>query len=506
MMHPSLYAKKHPDKPAYIMASSGEVVTYRQLDERSNRGAHLFRSLGLKPGDHISIMMENNRSFYEVVWAAQRSGLIYTAISTHLKAEEVNYIVDNSDAKVLIASDKSFSVAVDALKHTQCETRVLVIGTSADDSDNYDKLVESMPITPIADECAGVDMLYSSGTTGQPKGVVVTLSGNSMDAIPAATLALMKLYKFNEDSVYLSPAPLYHAAPLKMNQIAMLGGGTCIIMEKFDEEFALRLIEKYQVTHSQWVPIMFTRMLRVEGRQNYDISSMQIAIHAAAPCAPELKKEMIDWWGPIIYEYYSSSESNGLTMINSEEWLSHEGSVGKAVVGVIHILDDEDNELPTGSVGNIYFADGQPFSYHKDSEKTKSAYNDRGWSSVGDVGYVDSEGYLYLTDRKSFMIISGGVNIYPQEVENLLSGHAKVADVAVIGIPNEDFGEEVKAVVQLIDSIEQSSAIADELIAYCKERISGVKCPRSVDFIDELPRYPNGKLYKKKIRDGYWEK
>lgn len=504
-MHPSVYAKIEPNKPAYIMADSGETVTYQQLNERSNQVAQKFRALGLKKGDHVSVLLENNRQFFEIIWGAQRSGLIYTAISTHLKRDEIAYILNNSDARVLITSDALADTASLALKEaSKVEQAYLIGGAVRKGFKSYETEFSAMPTSAIADESCGADMLYSSGTTGRPKGVSVSLSGDDIESVPAVMSGMIKHYNMTEDTVYLSPAPLYHAAPLRFNMLTMFAGGTSVIMEKFEEEKALKLIEKYRASHSQWVPIMFVRMLKLANHRDYDISSMQCAIHAAAPCPVEIKQQMIAWWGPIIHEFYSCTEGVGLTFIDSHEWLRHPGSVGKAVVGKLHILDDEGNELPTGEVGNIYFSDGPRFSYHKDPEKTKNATNDKGWFSVGDIGYLNEDGYLYLTDRKSFMIISGGVNIYPQEIENLMINHPNVADVAVIGIPDEEFGETVKAVVQPVVKPADPRAFEKELLDYCREHISSIKCPKSVDFDDNLPRFPNGKLYKKQIRARYW--
>jgi acyl-CoA synthetase (AMP-forming)/AMP-acid ligase II len=277
-------------------------------------------------------------------------------------------------------------------------------------------------------------------------------------------------------------------------------------MEHFDPEQALATLQKYRTTHSQWVPTMFVRMLKLpeEVRRKYDASSMKVAIHAAAPCPIPVKRQMIEWWGPVIFEYYAGTEGNGFCAIRSDEWLAHPGSVGKALLGELHIVGEDGNECPVGESGTIYFANGPEFSYHNDPKKTAEARNEKGWSTLGDVGYVDKDGYLYLTDRKAFMIISGGVNIYPQEAENILINHPRVADVAVIGVPNEDFGEEVKAVVQPMNWSDATPALAEELVAYCRQHLSAIKCPRTVDFERELPRHPTGKLYKRLIRDRYW--
>jgi acyl-CoA synthetase (AMP-forming)/AMP-acid ligase II len=317
------------------------------------------------------------------------------------------------------------------------------------------------------------------------------------------------IYSGDENTIYLSPAPLYHSAPLGFNTGFLSLGGTSIVMEKFDPEAALKAIQDYKVTHSQWVPTMFVRFLKMEEslRQGYDLSSHKVAIHAAAPCPVEVKESMINWWGPILYEYYAGTEFNGMTISNSEEWMQHKGTVGRPIFGELHILDDEDNELPIGEPGGIYFGGdtATSYEYHKDKEKTQDAISKQGYSTLGDIGYVDEEGYLYLTDRKAFMIISGGVNIYPQETEDALIMHPKVTDVAVFGIPNTEMGEEVKAVVQPADMSDAGPNFEVELIAYCKEKISHVKCPKSIDFKEELPRHPTGKLYKRLLKDPYWK-
>ena len=504
-MHPSVHAKTQPTKPAFIMASSGETVTYGELEERSNQGAQLFRKLGLKTGDGVAIFMENNVHYLPLVWAAQRSGLFFTCISSRLTAGEVEYIVGDCGAKVFITA-RGMGQVVEELAGRMPGVKKFMLGGAIAGYEALETALRDMPRTPVADETPGADMLYSSGTTGRPKGVKRTLTGGPLaQANPLMMLAKM-LYQFDESTTYLSPAPLYHAAPLRYNMVVHCFGGTTIVMEHFDAEHALGLIGKYQTTHSQWVPTMFVRMLKLpeEVRKKYDVSAMKVAIHAAAPCPIPVKQQMIEWWGPVIYEYYAGTEGNGFCAINAQDWLAHPGSVGKSLLGELHIVGEDGNECATGEAGTIYFANGPEFSYHNDPKKTADARNDKGWSTLGDVGYVDKDGYLYLTDRKAFMIISGGVNIYPQEAENVLINHPKVADVAVIGVPNEDFGEEVKAVVQPMHWADATPKVADELIAYCREHLSAIKCPRSVDFERELPRHPTGKLYKRLIRDRYW--
>ncbi len=505
-MHPSQHAAVSPNKPAFIMAATGETVTFGQLEARSNQAAQLFRSKGLKTGDCIAVLMENNTRYFEAVWGAQRSGLYYTCISTRLTAGEVEYIVKDCGAKILIAS-ASLPVAAE-LPERLPGVALYSAGGAIKGYRRYEDAAGTMPETPIADETSGADMLYSSGTTGRPKGVKIPLPGTPItDAGPLFVMTGL-LFGVTKDSVYLSPAPLYHAAPLRWNMAVQRYGGTCIVMEHFDPEEALKLIEKYKVTVSQWVPTMFVRMLKLPdaARAKYDLSSHKAAIHAAAPCPVEVKKRMFDWWGPIIHEYYAGTEGNGFVYCAPNDWLAHPGTVGRAIMGEIHVVNEAGEDVPAGEEGVIYFANGPAFEYHNDPEKTAQSRNAKGWSTLGDVGKLDGDGFLYLTDRKAFMIISGGVNIYPQEAENILITHPKVADVAVIGVPNEDFGEEVKAVVQPAHWSDATPALAEELIAYCRERLAHIKCPRTVDFEKELPRHPTGKLYKRLIRDRYWGK
>jgi len=505
-VHPYIHAGRTPDRPAYIMAGSGETVTYGQLEERSNRIAQMFRARGLKAGDHIAIFLENHPRFFEICWAAQRSGLIYTAVSSRLTAAEVDYIVGDCGASLLVTSRYLETPAAElASSMPGVATRLMVDGTIAG-YEPFEATVGQYPATRIADEVAGQDMLYSSGTTGRPKGVMTPQAMDAIDATSPLFSLTQQVYGVDANAVYLSPAPLYHAAPLRFNMTIMRVGGTCVIMEHFDAEDYLRLVEKFKATHTQLVPTMFVRMLKLpqEVRRRYDVSSLTCAIHAAAPCPVQVKEQMMAWWGPVLHEYYGGTEGNGLTMVGPRDWLTHKGTVGRAVVGKIRIVGEDGEELPVGEPGTVYFAEGREFAYHNDAKKTAESRNTRGWSTLGDVGYVDADGFLYLTDRKAFMIISGGVNIYPQEAENVLISHPQVVDVAVFGVPNEDFGEEVKAVVQPRDMGEAGPALAEDLIAYCKQHLSPVKCPRSVDFEAELPRHPTGKLYKRLLRDRYW--
>lgn len=484
------------------MADSDEAVSYGELEAASNQAAQLYRARGLNPGDGIAVLLGNEPDYLKIVWGAQRSGLYFTPVSVLFSAAEIAYIVNNSDAKLLITR-KAFA---DTLDLNAINADVLLLD-GGDPVSNWFTLTSAQPETPVADETEGAEMVYSSGTTGQPKGVRFPLSGAALGTIPKLFQTRIHMHGMSDATRYLSTAPLYHSAPLRYNMLVTRLGGTSVIMRKFDAESALRLIDTHGITHSQWVPTMFVRMLRLPEatRRQYHLGSHKYAIHAAAPCPETVKRAMLDWWGPIVYEYYSGTEANGSTAITPAEWEAHPGSVGRAIHGEIHILDDDGHELPNGEAGRVFFANGTDFHYHKDPEKTAAAKTANGWSTLGDIGLVDDEGYLYLRDRASFMIISGGVNIYPQETENVLISHTRVADVAVIGVPNEEFGEEVKAVVELVDPADASDALAAELIGWCRERISHVKCPRSIDFTPALPRHPTGKLYKHKLREQYWE-
>jgi long-chain acyl-CoA synthetase len=504
-------ARDAPDKVA-VTVTSGRSISYGELLRRSNQVAHLLYDAGLRRGDGIVLMLPNCIEFYELAWGAQRSGLYYTPVNTHLTADEIAYIIDDSGAKAVFIHASASALASELAASTRgagtgAVTGVrFVVGGDLAGYDNFDEAMRVAPHSEPPEPSQGTEMLYSSGTTGRPKGVRRPLPGQEGSFAQSATEAgLRALYQMDSNSVYLSPAPLYHSAPLAYTMAVLRMGATAVVMERFDPEATLRLIEEYRVTHAQFVPTMFVRLLKLAPtlRSRYDISSLQCAIHAAAPCPVEVKAQMLEWWGPIIYEYYTGTEAIGGTIIGPEEWMAHPGSVGKPL-SPVHILDEDGAELPTGQPGRIFFDGGAPFEYHNDPAKTASIQNDQGWRTLGDVGYVDTEGYLYLTDRATFMIVSGGVNIYPQEAENILVMHPKVADAAVFGVPNEEFGEEVKAVVQPLAWADAGDHLADELIGLCRSRLTGYKCPRTIDFIRELPRDPNGKLYKRRLRDDYW--
>jgi len=508
-MYPNDAARQNPDRPCIIMAATGEIITYGELDARANRLAHLLRATGLGHGDHYAIFMENNARYIECCSAGERSGLYYTCINSYLTPEEVAYIVQNSRSKVLITSQAKRDVAVAAAALCPELQLCLVVDGERESAPtvNLDTATAGYPATPLPDERAGMSMLYSSGTTGRPKGILRPMPDFHPSEQTPLFAFLNGLWRYREGMVYLSPAPLYHSAPQAAVGLTLRNGGTAVIMERFDPEHYLALVERYHVTHSQLVPTMFSRMLKLppEVRQRYDLASLEFAVHAAAPCPPQVKEQMIEWWGPIIHEYYGATEGLGFTACDSHEWLAHRGSVGRVMLGELHILDESMNECPTGTPGTVWFRTATPFEYFDDPDKTREARSpDGSMSTVGDVGYVDADGYLYLTDRATFMIISGGVNIYPQECENLLITHPKVADAAVFGVPNPDLGEEVKAVVQLMPGIAPDAATTEELMAFCAAHLARQKCPRSIDYEAELPRLPTGKLYKRLLRDRYW--
>jgi len=495
-----------PDKTAFEMCGSGERVSFAQLDARANQVAHVLRSIGVRPGAHVAILMENNRRFLEACFGMDRAGVYYTTVNSRLTTDEVAYIIKDCGAEVLVVSNYLKDLAHQLKPSIPQNVHCFSVGGQVEGMREWEAVVDNAPSYPIDDPCQGLDMLYSSGTTGRPKGVKWP-----MDRLPAGRPTMLvnllaPLFDYGPHSRYLSPAPLYHAAPLRHSMTVIKLGGSVFVMESFDAQKSLAIIEKNRITHSQWVPTMFVRLLKLDSKERlrYDVSSLQVAVHAAAPCPVDVKEQMLAWWGPILREYYAGTENNGFCSITSHEWLQHKGSVGRASQGVLHICNEEGLELGPGESGLVYFSDGPNFSYHNDPERTKETRNSQGWTTLGDIGKVDAEGYLYLLDRRAFMIISGGVNIYPQEVENVLICHPKVMDVAVIGVPDEEFGEAVKAVVQPFDNVDVGNGLEEELISYCKQQLASFKCPRTIDFDFELPRHPTGKLYKKLVRDRYW--
>ena len=507
-MYPGTYAASAPNRPAVVMAGTGKALTYRTLDDNSARLASALHALGLRPGDVIALISDNSAEAFEVYWAAMRSGLYVTFVNWHLAPEEAAYILGDSAARVVIASAGVRKVAEPVVSLVPEVEHWYAFGGEVAGYHPYPELLANAG-PRLVDQPRGSEMLYSSGTTGRPKGIKPRLVPGQVDEPGDPLVALLKgVFKVTEDSVYLSPAPIYHTAPLKWCASVQALGGTVVLMERFDAEEALAAIERFRATVTQMVPTMFVRMLQLPEptRTAYDVSSLRLAVHAAAPCPPDVKDAMIAWWGPILAEYYGATEQHGTTVITTGEWQAKRGSVGKAAMGVLHICGDDGNELPAGEIGTIYFErDVAPFEYHNDPKRTAASRHPAhdNWCTVGDVGYLDDEDYLFLTDRKGFMIISGGVNIYPQEVENALALHPKILDVAVIGVPDTEMGEQVKAVVQLRDGVTPSDELAAEIIAYTRDRIAHYKAPRSVDFVSELPRSATGKLIKRVLIDRY---
>ncbi|MEU5690076.1 acyl-CoA synthetase [Streptomyces venezuelae] len=501
-MYPGAY---DPARPAVVTADGTRAIGYGQLEDRSLRLADHLRAAGLRRGDHLALLCDNDPRALEVYWAAMRSGLYLTAVNHHLRADEAAYIVRDCGAGALVVSG-----SLDELGRRVRELAggpSLVLGL---DDGSYEKALDAASAVPPERQPLGTDMLYSSGTTGRPKGIEPRLpEGDVRDQPTTYTVVFQTMYGFGEDTVYLSPAPIYHAAPLRFCGVVTALGGTVVLMESFDAEAALAAVQRHRVTHSQWVPTMFVRMLKLpmEVRERYDLSSMKTAIHAAAPCPVEVKRRMMEWWGPVLYEYYSSTEGNGITFISPEEWLRKPGSVGRdGFLGTLRICDEEGRVLPPGETGTVYFEREEPsFRYHGDEARTREARHPEheNWTTTGDIGHVDDDGYLFLTDRKAFMIISGGVNVYPQEAEDVLVLHPAVADVAVVGVPDAEMGEAVKAVVQVERGVEAGPRLERELIDFARERLAHYKAPRTVDFTDSLPRTPTGKLAKARLRDAY---
>ena len=493
------------ESPALIIAD-GDTISFGELYARSRRVAAVLHHAGLRRGDGVALVLPNRPEFFEITWGCQLSGLYYTAVNTHFTPDEVAYVIDDSDAKAVFVDASMGDLAAHLRSaNTAVDVHVAVGGKLAG-WQSYDDAVATAGDAPPASD--GSEMLYSSGTTGRPKAVRRPLptDGNGSWAQSVLEMALTHKYGMSPANVYLSPAPMYHAAGVNYTMAVNRVGAAAIIMQKFDAEAVLRLIQTHRITHAQFVPTMFVRMLKLPKavREKYDVSSLQCVIHAAAPCPADVKDQMMKWFGPIIHEYYGGTEGFAGTTIGPLAWLAHPGSVGIPMAPV-HVVGEDGQELPVGESGELYFEGGPAFEYFKDPAKTASVSNDRGWRSLGDMGYVDEDGYLYLTDRSTFMIVSGGVNIYPQEAENLLIMHPKLVDAAVFGVPNDEFGEEVKAVVQPVEGVTPGPELEAELIEYCRAHLAGYKCPRTVEFDSELPRDPNGKLYKRRIRERYWQ-
>ena len=489
------WAAVTPDKPACVFPDLGEALTFAALDRRATQAAHWLLGLGLPAGATIAVLLDNRPAMFELAFAAERAGLYYAPLGTHLRSAEIGYILDDSQSRLLVTTPELRGAVPE-----RPGLAVFVVGSRG--ADGYDALVAAQGTGPLPSRPVGRAVLYSSGTTGQPKGIVRPMLPAEARALPLPVTAAIAHMRADAGTIYLSAGPLYHAAPHYFSLQVMREGGTVVAPRRFDAAETLALIERYGVTHGQWVPTMFARMLALPDavRARHELGSLTRAIHAAAPCPIPVKDRMIAWWGPVLFEYYSGSEAVGSTGIESMDWLRHKGSVGRAIGGTVHIVDDTGDELPAGEVGMIWFGGLPSFEYLNAPEKTRAAVDARGWGTYGDIGHVDAEGYLYLSDRRTDLILSGGVNVYPQEVETMLAEHPAVADVAVVGVPDADLGEQVKAVVALHDGFE---ATMDELLAFCRARLSGVKCPKSVDVVDSLPRSEAGKLLRRVLKERY---
>jgi long-chain acyl-CoA synthetase len=512
-MYPRTHALRTPDKVAarLVETAPGEQdteLTYAALDERSTRLARVLAEAGLRRGDTVALLSSNALEALEVYWAGLRSGLYVTAVNHHLAPDEVAYIAQDSGARAIVVSADKGELAAAVVDDTPDVVLRLAYGGEVAGHSSYEDALASVSGDPLDDEPAGAPMLYSSGTTGRPKGIRPPLADAQIGDAPDPLVRLISAFGVGEDAVYLSPAPIYHAAPLRWAAGVHAHGGTVVMMRTFDAEGTLAAIADNAVTHAQFVPTMFVRMLRLDDdvRLSYDHASLRVAVHAAAPCPVEVKQKMIDWWGPILVEYYAGTEGHGMTMIDSAQWEQKPGSVGKAVMGTVRICDDDGRELPTGEVGTVYFErDHLPFVYHNDPEKTREAQHPQHefWTTVGDMGRLDEDGFLFLTDRKSFTIISGGVNIYPAEIEGVLALHEAIEDVAVIGVPDEEMGEQVRAFVVPSASASPGPELETRIISFVRERIAHYKAPRGVEFVDTLPRTETGKLLKREIRENY---
>jgi long-chain acyl-CoA synthetase len=482
-------------KSALVMGGSGLRWSFGELQRRTDQAAAMLAGHGLGFGDHIAVLFANEPGLFPVVWAAQRTGLYYTPVNWHLTAGEAAYIVADCGAWVLVASPAHQALTDQICAAAPGVVRVLApAGPSTGDG-----------LTPgdLPQQWEGFAMFYSSGTTGRPKGILRDPVRTPVGTTGPIDLLMRQLYGLGPDSVYLSTGPLYHAAPLGWSMATQRAGGTSVVMERFDALQTLELIERHRVTHVQFVPTMMKRLLRLPAadRRRFDLSSLQTVVHAAAPCPVDVKREIIDWLGPIVWEYYAGSEGNGYFAIDSVDWLAHPGSVGRSMYGLAHVLGDDGSELPPGEIGTVWFEGTAAFAYHNDAEKTAGAFNDQGWSTLGDVGRLDADGYLYLSDRRVDLIISGGVNIYPQEVEDVLTTHPAVFDAAVVGVADPEMGQRVVAVVQAEPGVATGPGLAEQLDAHCRAHLAGFKCPRELIFTGELPRLPSGKLLRRWVRD-----
>jgi long-chain acyl-CoA synthetase len=506
MTHPSRYARSHPQKVAATFAPSGRTITYGELDAAANRVARLLRSLGIKQGDAVVFCVENDPQFLQLGWGCQRIGVRFTPASSRLSAGDLAYIVEDSGAKALILSVRTEAgarVSADLFR----DIHLFSLQGPLEGFVCWEGAVEAVSADPVDSPVPGREMMYSSGTTGRPKGVRKPMPAGAFDAPDSRNAGWgTTLPGTGFDMVHLCTSPLYHAAPHRSVAATLATGGMAVIMEQFDPVLALQCIETHRVTHSLWVPTMFHRLLRLpeEDRRAADLSSHVAAHHGAAPCPVHIKEQMIDWWGPVLFEYYAGTEGIGACSISSEEWLAHKGSVGRAIDGIVHILDANEDELYAGETGTVHFEGNSTFEYWNDQEKTLRVRSKQGWWTYGDIGHVDAEGYLYLTDRRDFVIITGGVNVYPQEIEDFLGRDLRVLDSAVFGVPDDEFGEAVQAIVQVLEShMRDASALGAELRSRCREALGPIKTPKDIRIVTDFPRLPTGKLHKKALRSAF---
>lgn len=500
---PMDFARCDPDRVAAI-DEHDRTLSFGDLDARAWRLARMIRASGVGVGDHIAFCLENRLEYFWVLFGAHYAGVHYTAISPWLREDEISYIVQNCGAQLVIGSDTTLPKMAVARAEAAAVGRWLKLDGRAE---GYEDLAAAMavePARPLDDPREGRDMLYSSGTTGRPKGVKHNLSDLPFGQEADAAKSMFDYFGLGPDAVYLNPAPLYHAAPLRWSMSTVRRGGTVVSMSRFDAARCLDLMSRHHVTCGQFVPTMLVRLLKLpeEVKAAADLSALTRVVHAAAPCPAEVKRGVIDWWGPIVDEYYGGTEGNGLTYIRAEEALQKPGSVGRALVGTLHILDDDGNELPPGTPGKVYFSGRPPFAYHNEPEKTASAYRgDK--STLGDIGYVDDDGYLFLTDRDVNLIVIGGTNVYPQLTEDVLTMHPDVIDAAAIGYPDPDMGEVIMAVIEPRDPGIDRVLLVERLTAHCADALPSIRRPRHYDVIDALPRHPNGKLRKVDLREAY---
>ena len=501
-MNPFAQTRDNPDKPAIIVGE--QAMSYRELDLSSRAAASSLRRRGLTRGDVIAILAPNATTFFVAAWAAQRSGLYYTPIGRHLKPAEIAYILADSGARALFVEDNLAGLAAAALEELPpgAAPACLGLGGSIEGIAAIDDL--AMEDADRGD-VEGGDLLYTSGTTGRPKGVKRPLDFGPLGSDTRRVERLRDLFAMGKDTVFYTPAPIYHAAPLRFAMTVLRMGATLVMDSKFDPAVALATIASRGVTHSQWVPTMFVRLLQLpeSERAAFRAPAHRKAIHSGAPCTGPVKRAMIDWWGPILHEYYSGTESAGFTHATCEEWLRFPGTVGKPWGCKIHILSESGPELGPGKIGDVYFEGRAGLRYHNDEAKTRQAHSAQGWTTMGDIGFVNEEGYLFLCDRKNFVIVSGGVNIYPREIEDVLEEHPEVLEAAVFGLPDDELGESVQAVVQLRDAAGAGPELAQALHAHVRERLARYKAPKRLAFDSDLPRLPNGKLEKHRLRQDY---